>query len=97
MLGLSAPGFMRIVGVIEIIAGIGVAVRPRIFSYVVSAWLLGIIINLLILGSHFDIALRDLGSGAGDRRSGARASFRGSRSRACLGSVESPLSFSWDS
>src|SRR5581483_2224950 len=41
--------FMLVVGVIEIIAGIGVALRPRIFSYVVAVWLLGIIINLLLI------------------------------------------------
>jgi hypothetical protein len=60
-LGLSAPGFMKIVGVIEIIAGIGIVLKPRIFGYVVSAWLFGIILNLLILGNYFDVALRDLG------------------------------------
>jgi hypothetical protein len=49
------------VGVIEIIAGILVALRPRIGSLVVAVWLLGIIINLLILGSFFDVALRDFG------------------------------------
>lgn len=52
---------MMVVGVIEIIAGIGVWVKPKIFSYVVAAWLLAIIINLLILGRFYDIALRDLG------------------------------------
>lgn len=59
--GLSAQGFMNIVGVIEIIAGIGVAFKPRIFGYVVAAWLAGIIVNLLILGSYYDVALRDFG------------------------------------
>ncbi|HET6568765.1 MAG TPA: hypothetical protein VFG50_12430 [Rhodothermales bacterium] len=58
---ISPAIFMSIVGVVEIVAGIGVAVKPRIFSYVVAAWLLGIIINLLILGDYYDIALRDLG------------------------------------
>jgi hypothetical protein len=58
--------FMLIVGVIEIIAGIGVAVRPKIFAYVVAAWLLGIIVNLLLIPAsssmpHYDVALRDLG------------------------------------
>ena len=58
--------FMLVVGVIEIIAGIGVALRPRIFSYVVAAWLLGIIVNLLLIPPsnhlpHYDVALRDLG------------------------------------
>ena len=62
---IIAPGvFMAIVGVVEIVAGIGVALRPRIFAYVVSAWLAGIIINLLITG-YYDIALRDLGLALG--------------------------------
>ena len=34
---------MLVVGVIEIIAGIGVALKPRIFAYVVAAWLVVII------------------------------------------------------
>lgn len=62
---LSAPGFMRIVGVIEIVAGIGVAIKPKIFGYVVSFWLVGIIANLLIKGQYYDIALRDLGLSIG--------------------------------
>jgi hypothetical protein len=58
--------FMLVVGVIEIIAGIGVALRPRIFSYVVAAWLLGIVVNLLLIPPsnplpHYDVALRDFG------------------------------------
>jgi hypothetical protein len=58
--------FMMVVGVIEIIAGIGVALLPRIFSYVVAAWLLGIIVNLLLIPAsnplpHYDVALRDFG------------------------------------
>lgn len=52
---------MMLVGVIEIAAGIGVWFLPKIFSGVVAAWLLAIIINLLVLGHFFDIALRDLG------------------------------------
>jgi len=52
---------MMVVGVIEIIAGILVWVKPRIFAYVVALWLLGIIINLLLLHNFYDIALRDLG------------------------------------
>jgi hypothetical protein len=52
---------MSIVGVIEIVAGIGVAIKPRIFSYVVAAWLVGIIINLLLVPGYYDIALRDFG------------------------------------
>ena len=62
---IPAATFMMIVGVIEVIAGIGVAVRPRVFGYVVAAWLAGIIVNLLLLGQYFDVALRDLGLALG--------------------------------
>lgn len=54
--------FMWVVGAVEILAGVLVAIRPRIGGYVVAAWLVGIIINLLLLGASFDIALRDVGS-----------------------------------
>ena len=62
---IGASTFMIIVGIIEIVAGIGVAVKPRLFAYVVSAWLIGIILNLLILGDFYDIALRDFGLALG--------------------------------
>ena len=52
---------MYAVGVIEILAGILVAVRPRYGALVVAAWLAGIIANLLILGDFYDVALRDFG------------------------------------
>jgi hypothetical protein len=52
---------MLAVGVIEIIAGIGVLLKPRIFAYVVAIWLLGIIGNLLLIPGYYDIALRDVG------------------------------------
>src|SRR5437867_6569547 len=52
---------MLIVGVIEIVAGIGVWLKPRIFAYIVAAWLAVIIINLLLIPGYFDIALRDFG------------------------------------
>ncbi|WP_426990214.1 hypothetical protein [Pseudarthrobacter sp. Y6] len=58
---VSAQTFMYIVGVAEIIAGIAVAVRPRFGALLVAVWLLGIIINLLVLGSFHDVALRDFG------------------------------------
>jgi uncharacterized membrane protein len=58
---LPAQTVMYIVGVVEIIAGIAVAIRPRFGSLLVAAWLLGIIINLLLLGAFFDVALRDFG------------------------------------
>ena len=57
----TADSVMLGVGVIEILAGILVAVRPRIGAYVVAAWLGGIIVNLLLVGDFYDIALRDFG------------------------------------
>ncbi|GFG51836.1 hypothetical protein CQY20_07675 [Mycolicibacterium agri] len=57
----SAQTAMYIVGVIEIAAGILVAVAPRIGGYVVAVWLAGIIINLLTVPGFYDIALRDFG------------------------------------
>jgi len=53
--------FMFVVGVIEIIAGLGVAFKPRLFAYVVFAWLLLIVVNLLMIPGYFDVALRDFG------------------------------------
>src|ERR1051326_7138930 len=58
---ISAHNLMLVVGVIEIIAGLGVAWKPRIFAYVVAAWLVVIILNLLLIPGYFDIALRDFG------------------------------------
>lgn len=60
-LHLPAQTVMYAVGVIEIVAGILLALRPRIGSLVVAAWLVGIIVNLLILGAFYDVALRDFG------------------------------------
>jgi uncharacterized membrane protein YphA (DoxX/SURF4 family) len=60
-LGVAPETFMRGVGVIEIAAGILVAVLPRYAAYIVAAWLAGIIVNLLVLGQYLDVALRDLG------------------------------------
>jgi hypothetical protein len=61
MLGGAAHTFMLVVGVVEVIAGLLVALRPRIGAYVVAGWLGGIIVNLLMSGRFFDIALRDFG------------------------------------
>jgi uncharacterized membrane protein YphA (DoxX/SURF4 family) len=65
LVGGNAHGFMMVVGVVEVIAGIGVAIAPRIFAYVVAAWLLAIIFNLLSIPGYYDIALRDLGLALG--------------------------------
>jgi hypothetical protein len=69
-LHVNAHAFMLVVGIIEIVAGLLVAFRPRIGGYVVALWLLGIIVNLLMNpivydAAHrswgLDIALRDFG------------------------------------
>ncbi len=61
ILGGASQQFMYLVGVIEIVAGIGVFLKPKIFAYVVAAWLALIIVNLLLIPGYFDVALRDLG------------------------------------
>ncbi|WP_369802215.1 hypothetical protein [Sinomonas sp. R1AF57] len=58
---VSPQTFMYAVGVVEIIAGLLVAWRAKWGSLVVALWLLGIIVNLLVLGHGFDVALRDFG------------------------------------
>jgi uncharacterized membrane protein YphA (DoxX/SURF4 family) len=57
----TAQQAMYAVGVIEIVAGLLVALRPKYGAVVVTAWLAGIIVNLLILGDFYDVALRDFG------------------------------------
>ena len=57
----TAHQAMLAVGVIEIVAGLVVAVRPRFGGYLVAAWLAGIITNLLIAADFYDVALRDFG------------------------------------
>jgi hypothetical protein len=57
----TAHQAMYAVGVIEIIAGLVVALRPKLGSLVVAGWLVGIIVNLLLIPGYYDIALRDFG------------------------------------
>jgi hypothetical protein len=57
----SADQAMYAVGVIEIVAGLVVAFRPRWGGYLVAAWLAGIILNLLTGPGFYDVALRDVG------------------------------------
>jgi uncharacterized membrane protein YphA (DoxX/SURF4 family) len=57
----SASTAMHLVGIVEIVAGIFVALKPRYGAYVVAAWLAGIVINLLTYSGYYDIALRDFG------------------------------------
>ena len=55
----SASDAMYAVGVIEIVAGIAVLVKPRYGAYLVAAWLAGIVVNLLTYSGYYDVALRD--------------------------------------
>jgi hypothetical protein len=57
----NADQCMYVVGVVEIAAGVLVAVAPRIGAWVVAVWLAGIIVNLLTLSGYYDVALRDFG------------------------------------
>lgn len=58
---VSGSVVMRVAGVLEIIIGVGVWLRPRIFAYLVAAWLAVIIVTLAIIGGFWSIALRDFG------------------------------------
>ena len=57
----TAQNAMYVVGVVEILAGITVALAPRYGGLLVAAWLAGIIINLLTIPDYYDVALRDFG------------------------------------
>ncbi|HEY0402875.1 MAG TPA: hypothetical protein VGD09_12720 [Blastococcus sp.] len=57
----TAQQMMYAVGVVEILAGVVVAVAPRIGGWIVAAWLAGIIVDLLTVPGFYDVALRDFG------------------------------------
>lgn len=62
LLPVSAATFMHVIGVVEIAAGTIVLTRwTRLGSYVVTAWLVAIALNLLSMGKFIDVAVRDLG------------------------------------
>lgn len=61
LLPISAQAAMYAIGVVEIVAGIAVALRPRLAAWVVAAWFAGIIVNLLTYSGFYDVALRDVG------------------------------------
>jgi hypothetical protein len=65
MLPVAPHTFMLAVGVIEVIAGLIVAVKPYYGGYLVTLWLWGIIANLLLAHSYYDVALRDFGLSLG--------------------------------
>lgn len=62
---IGVHNLMLAIGIVEIIAGLIVAVKPKIGAPIVGAWLLAIIVNLLSMGTYFDIALRDFGLSLG--------------------------------
>jgi uncharacterized membrane protein YphA (DoxX/SURF4 family) len=57
----SGQDFMYVIGGVEILAGVMVALKPRYGAPLVAAWLAGIIVNLLTLSGFYDVALRDFG------------------------------------
>jgi hypothetical protein len=57
----TGHSFMLFVGVVEIVAGLVVALKPRYGAFLVAAWLAGIVVNLLTYSGYYDIALRDFG------------------------------------
>jgi len=65
LLPFSEHTFMLLSGGTEILAGLLVAVMPRIGAFVVGAWLCGIVVNLLLAGNFYDVALRDIGLAVG--------------------------------
>jgi uncharacterized membrane protein HdeD (DUF308 family) len=65
MVGGHGHELMLIAGVVEIVAGLGVLFKPKLFAYIVSAWLLMIVVNLLMIPGYYDIALRDFGLALG--------------------------------
>ena len=71
----TAQQFMYFVGVVEIVAGLLVLLKPRYAAYIVVAWLAGIVINLFSYGEWYDVAVRDLGLMAGALVLGRLASF----------------------
>jgi uncharacterized membrane protein YphA (DoxX/SURF4 family) len=61
LIPMTSHQAMLVVGVIEIVAGLAVAIKPRYAAYIVAVWLAGIVINLLSYPGFYDIALRDFG------------------------------------
>jgi hypothetical protein len=65
LLPVSGHTFMLFVGIVEMAAAVLVATRPRIGAYVVAAWLLAIVADLLLIPGYLDVALRDFGLALG--------------------------------
>jgi len=65
LIHVTPQTFMYGVGVVEIVAGILVALWPEFFAYLVTLWLWGIIVNLLTIRGFYDVAVRDFGLSVG--------------------------------
>jgi hypothetical protein len=65
LLPIPPATLMLAIGVVEVVAGILVAVKPSVGGLIVALWLWGIIVNLLLIPAYFDIALRDFGLSLG--------------------------------
>jgi hypothetical protein len=59
-LPLDAGLFMKGIGIVEIVAGLLVFLRPLIGAYVVMIWLTCIALQLIAGMHYFDVAVRDL-------------------------------------
>lgn len=81
MTPFSAHGFMQIVGVIEIVAGILVFAKPRLGAWIVTLWLVAIALQLLAQGHYLDVAVRDLGLAIGGALTLARLTPYASEAR----------------
>ena len=64
-LPFSAHTFMLVVGLIEIIAGVLVFIKPEKGGYLVCIWLVSIALTLLAGGNYMDVAVRDLAMAVG--------------------------------
>lgn len=60
MFGRYGERLMLVAGAFEILAGVGIYLKPKIFAYIIGVWLLFIVLNLLILGNFYDVAFIDL-------------------------------------
>ncbi len=60
MLPFDTATFMMIIGVIEIIAGVLVFIKPKIGAFIVMSWLIAIALTLVFSGNFIDVAVRDL-------------------------------------
>ena len=59
MFGGHVLGFIRVIGIIEILLGVGLYYKTRIFAYLAGIWFILLIFNILFLGRYYDVGLID--------------------------------------